>query len=63
VVSVYPVVKNYLASRLYNVFYENPLTNNPVPTTNLIKLMPFHISLLAMMNAMKQAVEKIDNQL
>lgn len=54
--------ENYLASRLYNVFYENPLTNNPVPTTNFIRLMSFHLSLLAMMNAMKQAVEIIDNQ-
>jgi len=53
---------NYLASRLYYVFYENPLTNNPVPTSNYTKLMPFHLSFLAMMNSMKQAVEIINNQ-
>ena len=54
---------DYLSSRLYNVFYENPLTNNPIPTTNYIKLMPFHLLLLAMMNLMKQSVDIIDNQL
>jgi len=53
---------NYLASRLYNVFYENPLTSSPTTTNNLVKLMPFHISLLTMMRMMKASVEVIDSQ-
>jgi hypothetical protein len=53
---------NHLPSRLYYVFYENPLTDNPVPTMNLVNLMPFSLSLLAMTEHMKETVEIIDSQ-
>ena len=54
--------ENWLPSRLYYVFYENPLTDNPRPSVNFLKFMKFNAALLAMMNSMKQSIEIIDNQ-
>jgi hypothetical protein len=55
--------ENWLPSRLYYVFYENPLTNNPRPSMNFPNIVRFQFSFVEMMKSVKESVEIIDSQI
>jgi len=53
----------FLSRKLYNVFYENPLTDNPISSSETSKIFHFQLALLSMIESMKRIVEIVNDQI